>query len=164
MQNNMTLFVLICLYGTWFYMFEQNNFQTCICKIHGKLTRCRISSFRLLGSRSRVDEMPDLPFLPSSCAWTQKSSWRDAGSPLPAFFMYLDPEVELTRCRISPSCLLHVLGPKKSSWRDAGSRLLVFLDPRSRVDGMPDLVFLDPRSRVDEMPDLAFSSSWSRSS
>ena len=121
-----------------------------------ELTRCRISSSCLLGPkksswrdagsrllgpkrsswldagallltflhpRSRVDEMPDLVF---SSSWTQ--------------------EVELTRCRISPS---RFLGPKKSSsWRDGTSRLLVFLDPRSR--------------RVDEIPHLAFSSSWTQ--
>ena len=67
-------------------------------------------------------------------------------------------EVELTRCRISPRLLI----PKKSSWRDAGSRLLVFLDPISRVDEMPEsrlLVFLDPGIRVDEIPGLSFSPS-----
>ena len=51
-----------------------------------------------LEPRSRGDEMPDLTFLSS---WTQ--------------------EVEVTKCRISPSCLL---GHKKSS------------------DEMPDLTFL----------------------
>ena len=99
-----------------------------------ELTRCRISSSRLLGRRksswrdtgslllaflnprSRVDEMPDLAFASS---WTQ--------------------EVELTRCRISSS---RHFGPKKSSWRDAVSCLLVFLDPGSRVDKIPDLSFL----------------------
>ena len=193
-------------------------------------TRCRISPSRFLWPRSWVDEMPDLVFSPSWTQEVEltrcrispsrllgpnKSSWRDAGSRLLAF---LDPgsrvdkmpdlvfspswtqEVELTRCRISSSRLLHVLGPRKPSWQDARSRLPAFLDPRSRVDEMPDLVFLssltqkveltrcrispsrllgpttsywrdarsrllpflDPRSRVDEMPDLAFSFSCTR--
>ena len=156
------------------------------CPKMSRLTRCRISPSRLLG--------------------TKKSSWRDAGSRLLAF---LSQEVELTRCRISPSRLpwnqeveltrcrispSRLLGTKKSSWRDAGSRLLAFLSqeveltrcrnlafspswtqeveltrcrispsrllvPRSRADEMPDLsfsAFLEPRSWVDEMPDLAF--------
>ena len=96
-----------------------------------------------------------------------------------AFLSSWSQEVELTRCRISPSCLL---GPKMSRLRDAKSRLLVFLEPRSRGDEMPNLaflsswtqeveltrcrispsVFLDPRSRGDEMPDLAFLSSWTQ--
>ena len=87
-----------------------------------------------LEPRSRGDEMPDLTFLSS---WTQEvevdempdltflSSWnsrsrgaRDAGSRLLVFLDNI--EVELTRCRISPSCLLgpieievHARVPKK---------------------------------------------------
>ena len=127
-------------------------------KSNRREARSRLLAF--LDQRSRVDEMLDLPshfsstqeveltrcrISPSHLLGPKKSSWRDAGSHL---LVFLDPrswvnemldlaflsswtqEVELTRCRISPSRLP---GPKMSSWRDAGSRLLVFLGPRSRV-------------------------------
>ena len=52
-----------------------------------------------------------------------------------------------------------LLGPKKSSLRDARSRLLVFLDPRSRVDEMQDLAFSPSWTQEVELTRCRISSS-----